>query len=105
MRIAAFPIGLMLAIGSSAGFAQQAPGAPPEAPSLSPPPALAPPPAVPPLPATGVMSRPGGPPPQDSGDDRAAANTKFVPCGRSARETDGTTTCIGIPERRRARDR
>ncbi len=26
---------------------------------------------------------------------------KAVPCSTAARETDGTTTCIGIPERRR----
>jgi hypothetical protein len=72
--------------------------------------------AAPPLvasPSTGVVGTPppGGPPEvggpllpaTDAGWDRVApdgVSTQTVgaaPCSKAARETDGTTTCIGIP--------
>lgn len=43
--------------------------------------------------------------PQDPGRNVVASDgvstrtVKAVPCGKAARETDGVTTCIGIPER------
>jgi hypothetical protein len=65
------------------------------------------------LPSTGVAGNPplGGPPEvggpllpaTDAGWDRVAPDgvstrtVPAVPCSRAARETDGTTTCIGIP--------
>ena len=124
MRISAFPIVVVLAVGSSAGFAQQLPdngpgpaagpglavpppplSAPP--PIVTPPLGVAPPPAVPAPAAAGVAAPPGGRSPQNAssgqgsagGDVTSTASVKAVPCSRSARETDGTTTCIGIPDR------
>jgi len=40
------------------------------------------------------------------GDDGVSTKTvKAVPCSTAARETDGTTTCIGIPETDSTRSR
>jgi hypothetical protein len=33
------------------------------------------------------------------GPDGTTKSIKAVPCSRAARETDGTTTCVGIPNR------
>ena len=33
-----------------------------------------------------------------AGPDGSTKTVKAVPCSTSARETDGTTTCVGIPE-------
>lgn len=46
-----------------------------------------------PLPATG-LARPGS-------DGVSTVIVRARPCGVAAHETDGTTTCIGIPSRRR----
>jgi len=123
MRISAFPIVVVLAIGSSAaGLAQQSLDAGP-GPALSPPPlsapppsvttslGVAPPPAAPAPSAAGVAAPPVGRSPQNVGAGQgnagaevaSTASVKAVPCSRSARETDGTTTCIGIPEQSRHR--
>lgn len=41
-----------------------------------------------------------------SGPDGSTKTVKAVPCSVAARETDGTTTCVGIPnERARAKNR
>jgi hypothetical protein len=88
-----------------AGFAQQTTGT-----AGSPPPStlgLAPPAAG--TPPAGAVPQPGGPllPNSQTGRDIVASDgvstetVKAVPCGTAARETDGTTTCIGIPERKR----
>jgi hypothetical protein len=69
------------------------------------------PPAAPP--STGIVGTPppGGPPEvggpllpaTDAGWDRVAPDgistqtVRAAPCSKAARETDGTTTCIGIP--------
>jgi hypothetical protein len=40
------------------------------------------------------------------GDDGVSTKTvKAVPCGTAARETDGSTTCVGIPEPGASRSR
>jgi hypothetical protein len=88
-----------------AGFAQQTTGT---AGSL-------PPSTLEIAPATGtpgnpnLVPQPGGPllPNSQTGRDIVASDgvstetVRAVPCSTAARGTDGTTTCIGIPERRR----
>jgi hypothetical protein len=90
-----------LALMSSAALAQQTTGA---IGSGSPPAAAAPPPAMPLT--TGTVPEVGGPLISGSdtglnkiGDDGVSTKTvEAVPCSQAARETDGTTTCIGIPD-------
>jgi hypothetical protein len=93
-------IAVMLAIISSLpALAQQAPGIAPgeAAPSTAPPPS---PPTAGAAPAEGSPMLPG----TQTGLDKVAddgISTKTVPsvrCSTSAKETDGTTTCVGIPE-------
>jgi hypothetical protein len=82
------------------GFAQQAPETVPSAPTVGVAPS-APGPAVP----RDVVPEQGGPlhPAEQIGRDIVAddgVSTKTVraaPCTTAARETDGTTTCVGIP--------
>jgi hypothetical protein len=108
MRITAFPIVLLAVIGSSVCLAQQSPnpieGPGPAAspPPLTPPQAAPPPPAaaVPALPSAPALQAPRNTPDSAESAEATTANVRAVPCSRSARETDGTTTCIGIPERR-----
>jgi hypothetical protein len=66
-------------------------------------PAAAPPPS---MPITGAAPAVGGP--QNPGttvgmsrstDDGSTETVRAVPCTRAARETDGSTTCVGIPDR------
>src|SRR5580704_9333766 len=112
MRISAFPIAVVLAVGSSAGLAQQLPDASPGSVAgpgspLSPPPLSAPPPSV--TPSLGVAPPPAAPAPSAAGvaappvarspqnasadqgnagaDVASTASVKAVPCSRSARET------------------
>jgi hypothetical protein len=96
----------MRAIFVAAAFALLASAAFAQTPSSS---TVAPPAASP---STGVGTPPPGGPPEvggpllpatDAGWDRVAPDglstqtVPAVPCGKAARETDGTTTCIGIP--------
>jgi hypothetical protein len=85
-----------------AGLAQQAPemigtSPPPEAGAAPPPATGAPPRDV--APQTGSPLLPGG----ETGLDKVASDgvstvtVKAAPCGAAARETDGFTTCVGIP--------
>jgi len=87
-----------------AGFAQQSPGTVPSETTVGVAPAGSP--------GSDVVPQPGGPlsPGTQTGRDVVASDgistktVKAVPCGTAARETDGSTTCIGIPdapERRR----
>src|SRR3954464_14852545 len=100
MRMNTFSFAVLLALGSSAVLAQQMPdtvggGSPPgtAAPSAG-------------VPIIGAAPPVGGPwhPGRDTGlnkvaDDGVSTKTvRAVPCSRAARETDGTTTCIGIPD-------
>ena len=90
-----------------AGFAQQLPGTVPSETTVGVAPSG---PAG--APGPNVVPQPGGPlnPGTQTGRDVVASDgistetVKAVPCSTVARETDGTTTCIGIPdasERRR----
>jgi hypothetical protein len=90
-----------------AGFAQQLPGTVPSETTVGVAPSG---PAG--APGPDVVPQPGGPlnPGTQTGRDVVASDgistktVKAVPCSSVARETDGTTTCIGIPdapERRR----
>ena len=58
---------------------------------------------LPPGPATPYYTGPlpqytGGPGLNVAGPDGETRSVKAVPCARSARETDGFTTCVGIPD-------
>jgi hypothetical protein len=93
-----FFIAAVFAQSLNPAFAQSA--IPDGAPPLTP---LAPPTlnGAPPLPATGLLpSTTLGS--DKAGDDGASTRTvKAVPCSTAARETDGFTTCIGIPDKTR----
>ena len=92
----------------SAGFAQQLPGTVESSPPASTvgvaPPATGT--AAPQLPTAGAAPEVGGPllPGSQTGrdvvdsDGVSTKTVKAVPCSTVARETDGTTTCIGIPD-------
>jgi hypothetical protein len=100
MRMITLSVAVSLALVSSSALAQQTTGA---IGSGSPPAAAAPPPAMP-LTA-GTVPEVGGPLISGSdtglnkvGDDGVSTKTVgAVPCSTAARETDGTTTCVGIP--------
>jgi hypothetical protein len=105
MRAFILPIAAMLVL-SPAAFAQQTSGTTGE--SVNPPPAavVSPSPiAAGTAPLAGNAPEAGSPlfPASDTGLDKVAndgISTKTVraaPCGTAARETDGTTTCVGIP--------
>jgi hypothetical protein len=92
-----FYVAAALALSSFPAFAQQATGTP-----------GAPPPAVSPPPIGGAAPLPGTPLLPNTttgldkvGDDGVSTKTvKAVPCSTTARETDGFTTCVGIPDNR-----
>jgi hypothetical protein len=89
-----------LALSSFPAFAQQATGTP-VSPVTTPPPAVTSPPTMTgeaPVPGTPLL--PGTTTGLDKvGDDGISTKTvKAVPCGTVARETDGFTTCVGIPD-------
>ena len=85
-----------------AGFAQQLPGTVPSETTVGVAPSG---PAG--APGPDVVPQPGGPlnPGTQTGRDVVASDgistetVKAVSCSTVARETDGTTTCIGIPDR------
>jgi hypothetical protein len=92
MRLAtsyiSFAVALMaLSFPALAEQAPQATGAPPGSPPVTAPSTvgMAPPASHPPIPAP------------DPEQEVPLAPVKTAPCSVSARETDGTTTCIGIP--------
>ena len=100
MRIAALCVVALLAFGSAA-LAQQTTG------NAGPAPAA--PSASVHDPALGSEApQPGDPlyPDSRTGRDKVAKDgistevVKAAPCSAAAQETDGTTTCIGIPDRR-----
>jgi hypothetical protein len=98
MRIIALSVVASLTLVSSVALAQQTP-------AINAPPAIdAPPPAMMP-PTAGAAPVVGGPliSHSDTGLNKVAEDgvstktVRAVPCSIAARETDGTTTCIGIP--------
>lgn len=108
-----------IALISSAALAQQT-GAPPVGgtigsppplpgpPSAAGPPVAAPPPAItaPDAAALPMVSRPDAGLDQVDADGVSTKSVRAVPCGTAARETDGTTTCVGIiPDRSVKRSR
>jgi hypothetical protein len=118
MRLISFSAMISFALASSAALAQQqTPGSIGSPPPLSgPPPMAAPPPATNATPQgyTGAYAPPStsptpystGPlPAEDTGtgldivaaDGLSTKRVKAVPCSKAARETDGFTTCVGLP--------
>ena len=84
MQLITFWFAALLALGSSVAFAQQAPET---GGTVSPPATVAP--AVPSKP-TGLDKL--------GADGISTITVRAVPCRKAAWETDGTTTCVGIPE-------
>jgi|EndMetStandDraft_5_1072996.scaffolds.fasta_scaffold1355777_1 hypothetical protein len=108
MRLATFSFSVAvtyLVFASFPAFAQQTPGTPGESPA--PPAMTAPPPpaAAPTVGAAPPVSHPQLPPGSaDKSPEETVPLTpvRAAPCSVSARETDGTTTCIGLPSESRA---
>jgi hypothetical protein len=100
----AFSVATAVALFSLPAFAQQTPGM---GDSTGSPPAVAPPPS-PTVPITGAAPSegtawlPGTTTGLDKvGDDGVSTKTvRAIPCAAAAKETDGATTCIGIPDER-----
>lgn len=89
MQLITLSSAALLALGSSAVFAQQAP----ETGGIVSPPTTAAPAAGGPL----VLSKPTGLD-KVAADGTSTITVRAVPCRKAAWETDGTTTCVGIPE-------
>ena len=123
MRLMSVSVTFFLSLLSTTALAQQPPGLSPNT-QNAPPPVAAPPAATPAQEASkgyiGAYGPPGpskpywtGPlPGADTGPGRTVVEpdgtvktTKAVPCSTFARETDGSTTCIGIPEESKAKKR
>ena len=100
----AFSVATAVVLFSFPAFGQQAPGTTGD--QTGSPPAVTTPPPSPAVPITGAAPSegtawlPGTTTGLDKvGDDGVSTKTvKAVPCGAVARETDGATTCIGIPD-------
>jgi hypothetical protein len=98
MRSISFSVAILLAHLSSAALAQQPPGTTSDKLTVNPPPASPPPTPY----STGALPQIDSGPGRDVvGPDDTTKTVKAVPCSTAARETDGTTTCVGIPEGRR----
>jgi hypothetical protein len=95
MRSISFSVTILLALLSSAALAQQPTGTRGDKVTINPPPE-----SPPPIPySTGALPQVDTGPGRDVvGPDDTTKTVKAVPCGTAARETDGTTTCVGIPE-------
>jgi hypothetical protein len=128
MRLMSVSVTFFLSLLSTTALAQQPPGLSPNtqnAPPLVAAPPVAEKPAATSAPEAakgyiGAYGPPGpskpywtGPLPEaDTGPGRTVVEpdgsvktTKAVPCSTFARETDGTTTCIGLPEESKAKKR
>jgi hypothetical protein len=113
MRLISFSA-VLLALMSSAALAQQSPGMSGNTTGRPPAPAASTPEtSEAPKGYTGAYGAPGPATPYFSGPlpaietgpgrsilepDGSTKTVKAVPCGTAARETDGFTTCIGIPD-------
>jgi hypothetical protein len=99
MRLISFSVTVSLLLLSSAALAQQPTGKTGDK-------LVIPPPASPtPTPySTGALPQIDSGHGRDVvGPDDTTRTVKAVPCSTSARETDGTTTCVGIPEGKKQR--
>jgi hypothetical protein len=95
MRSISFSVTILLALLSSVALAQQPTGTTGDKLTVSPPPASPPPTPY----STGALPQMDTGPGRDVvGPDDTTKTVKSVPCSTAARETDGTTTCVGIPE-------
>jgi hypothetical protein len=123
MRLISVSVTILIALWSSAALAQQSPGTTGD--TLGhPPPLPGPPPITEPSSTTGpapAASTPGASEPAPKGyagayapvaltrdtgraivgPDGSTKIVKAIPCSIAARETDGFSTCIGIPKRPR----
>jgi hypothetical protein len=103
MGMTTLSVAASLALVSSAALAQQTTGTL----GAGPPPAATAAPSLAMPPIAGGAPEVGGPLISGSetglnevADDGVSTKTVgAVPCSKAARETDGTTTCVGIPER------
>jgi hypothetical protein len=111
MRRIAFIAAVAATMLPSAGFAQESRETIPSAPTVGVAPSAPGPAAMPRN--SDVVPEQGGPlhPAAQTGrdivaDDGVSTKTvRAVPCGTAARETDGTTTCIGLPDASQRRRR
>ena len=95
MRLISFSVTISLILLSSAALAQQPAGTTGDKLPVGPPPAGSPPTPY----SSGALPQVDTGPGRDVvGPDNTTKSVKAVPCGTAARETDGTTTCIGIPD-------
>jgi hypothetical protein len=105
MQMISLLVTLSLVLSSSATLAQQSSGTAAPTPRAGDPSpkgytgAYAPP-GTPPAPySTGPLPvEDTGPGLDKPGPDGSTKTVKAVPCSTSAQETDGSTTCVGIPE-------
>jgi len=95
MRVITLPVAAAFAVLAAAAFAQT--DTPKGYTGAAPAPA---PGAAPNLPVGGTLPETDTGPGLDKvGPDGVSTKTvRAVPCSTSARETDGTTTCVGIPD-------
>jgi hypothetical protein len=98
MRFVPLPIATLIALLSSASFAQQMPVTPSQdKPPLPGYPGANPPPGAPPY--TGQVPEVFSPTGRSiPGPNFTTLIVKAVPCTVASRWTDGTTTCVGIPD-------
>lgn len=129
MRLISFSVTVLLTFLSSAAPAQQSPGTTSDTigrpPPLPGPPPISGPPSTTQAPAASTpraseppkdpgANGPAGTPPYSKAElpqvnigpglnvvapDGSTKTVKAVPCSTAARETDGTTTCVGIPDK------
>jgi hypothetical protein len=99
MRMHSLPVAILLAFSSPAALAQQTPAATGEA-IGHPPPLAGPPPAEAPDTTAATSQAPLAATTTgmslDNPDSASTKASKAVRCGVVARETDGSTTCIGL---------
>jgi hypothetical protein len=95
VRLISLSLTISLLLLSSAALAQQPTGKTGDKLTVSPPPASPTPTPY----STGALPQIDRGPGRDVvGPDDTTKTVKSVPCSTAARETDGTTTCVGIPE-------
>ena len=94
MRLISFSLTISLLLLSPAALAQQSTGKTGD--KLVSPPLAGPTPT--PYSTSALPQIDSGPGRDVVGPDDTTKTVKSVPCSTAAQETDGTTTCVGIPE-------